>query len=299
MELKQKLFIDNEKCIKCGICASVCPAKIFDKNEYGVAINKIRERYCMNCGDCASVCPMGTVKNNDVQIFYDNKPFLETSQIIDFLKRRRSIRSYKDEALSDNEKRILAEVACLSPRGGHTKAIRNTEFIIVESKESLIQLIEYTYKYLEKFYTKLASFWMKIPKAFNSTLSDSIDNTCERIGHILAAKSESINMVTYDAPSLILLHSEKGNPISKENLTIMEYQIMLGAETLNLGTCFLGWVSFALQSFQVKKSKELKEIYTKLGIPENREILSAFSIGKKKAEYRNVKVRDKMEFTTV
>lgn len=300
MNFEQKLFIDANKCTNCGVCTSVCPAKIFAKSENGVFINKCREKFCMNCGDCISVCPTGAAKNTDVLTeSLNNKPCIEPSQLEYFLKKRRSIRSYKDEVLSENEKQYLSQVACLSPRGGHTQLIRNTEVVIIENKELLGHLLEYTYWYLESLNKKFSSLWIKIPKAFSPSLRDNINSTCNKIEQILAAKSENINMLTYDAPSLILLHSEKGNPISRENLTIMEYQIMLGAEALDLGTCFLGWISMALKGFQVKNSKELKALFFKLGIPENREILSAFSIGKKNAKYRNVKVRNEMKFKTV
>ena len=90
---------------------------------------------------------------------------------------------------------------------------------------------------------------------------------------------DNINMLTYDAPNLVILHNEKSSPISKDNLIIMEYQLMLGAEALNLGTCFLGWVSFAMQSFRAKKSYKLKEIYKTLKIPSDRQISGVFSIG--------------------
>ncbi len=301
MNYEQKLFIDANKCTNCGVCTSVCPTKIFVKSENGVVINKRREKYCINCGDCISVCPTGAAKNTDVltEPLNNDKPCIEPSQLVDFLKKRRTIRSYKDEVLSENEKQYLSQIACLSPRGGHTQLIRNTEVVIIENKELLGHLLEYTYWYIELLHKKLSSLWIKIPKAINPSLRDSINSTCNLIEKILAAKSENINMLTYNAPNLVLLHSEKGSPVSRENLTIMEYQLMLGAEALDLGTCFLGWISMALKGFQVKKSKELKAIFIKLGIPENREVLSAFSIGKKNAKYRNVKVRIEKEFKII
>lgn len=299
MESKQKLFIDNDKCLRCGVCASVCPARIFEKNEKGMVINKFREKYCITCGDCVSVCPKSAVKNTDVltESINDIMPFIVPSQLVDFFKKRRSIRSYKDQVLSEYEKQFLTQIACLSPRGGHTHSIRNTEFVIVENKELLAQIVKYTYNYLYLLNKKLSSFWIKIPMAFNASFRNSINNTCRMIEQTLAAKAENIDMLTYGAPSLILLHSEKGSPVSRENLTIMEYQMMIGAETLDLGTCFLGWVSFALQSFQVKMTSELKAIYSKLGITKNREVLSAFAIGKKRGKYYNVKARSSMNYT--
>jgi len=113
----------------------------------------------------------------------------------------------------------------------------------------------------------------------------------------LEAHEDNINILTYNTPNLIVLHAEEDNPVAQENLTVMEYQLMLGAEGLNLGTCFLGWVSFALQSFKLNRTDKLKEIYETLEIPNNRKIFSVFSIGRKKANYRKLKSRKNIDIT--
>lgn len=140
---------------------------------------------------------------------------------------------------------------------------------------------------------------MQIPKAFNVNFRDSINGTIERIDLILKAKEANLNMLTYDSPNIILLHCEKNSPISRENLTVMEYQLMLCAEALGLGTCFLGWLSFALQSYRIKKSHKLESIYKSLNIPHGREIVGVFSIGKKIPGYKKLKSRDNVGVTTI
>ncbi len=49
------LEFDQDKCCGCGICAIVCPHRVFQSKEEGVKINN-RDR-CMECGACAQNCP--------------------------------------------------------------------------------------------------------------------------------------------------------------------------------------------------------------------------------------------------
>ncbi len=51
--------VDVDKCIGCGACAAVCPArliKIEDKDQTTRHITRLLER-CVFCGRCADVCP--------------------------------------------------------------------------------------------------------------------------------------------------------------------------------------------------------------------------------------------------
>lgn len=301
MSVNDKLFIDHNQCINCGLCVITCPAQIFVMCNNNVNINKQNESFCINCGDCVSACPREAIKNTDVftENLHEAYINLKPEQLLNFFRVRRTVRSYKKNALSTDEKEYLAQIASVVPRGGHTPSVRDTGIVIVENMELVEKITEYTYEYLYELKKKLSSIWISIPKRFNQTFRASINSTIERIDLVLKAKEQKVNMITYNSPTLILLHSEKNSPISQENLTIMEYQLMLGAETLNLGTCFLGWVSFAMQSFRIRKSNNLKKIYEMLKIPADREIYSVFSIGQKNTKYRKLKSRKNISLLTI
>ena len=58
---KKGYFIENENCIKCGICVRACPsdAIIWDDKKNFPEINR---KECLVCGKCEEVCPKDTIK---------------------------------------------------------------------------------------------------------------------------------------------------------------------------------------------------------------------------------------------
>ena len=67
MSLKEKqntkianAVINEDVCIKCGICAMECPRKIIEKEDGKFPI--VRFDGCIGCGKCATVCPVKAIK---------------------------------------------------------------------------------------------------------------------------------------------------------------------------------------------------------------------------------------------
>lgn len=53
------LRVNEEKCIRCGMCLEVCPHSVLSLNGGKV---KIKDRdACMECGACAQNCPTGAI----------------------------------------------------------------------------------------------------------------------------------------------------------------------------------------------------------------------------------------------
>ena len=52
-------MIDENKCIKCGICAKECPVKAIDKEP--MAYPLVRFDQCIGCGKCGNMCPVKAI----------------------------------------------------------------------------------------------------------------------------------------------------------------------------------------------------------------------------------------------
>lgn len=53
------LCLTDEKCVGCGICAQVCPHRVFRVSDKKAQI-KEKDR-CMECGACAKNCPVNAI----------------------------------------------------------------------------------------------------------------------------------------------------------------------------------------------------------------------------------------------
>ncbi len=58
--LDQPIHRDEEECVECGACISVCPMNVysFDEN-WSLCVD---EKKCIQCGMCIKMCPHGALK---------------------------------------------------------------------------------------------------------------------------------------------------------------------------------------------------------------------------------------------
>ena len=61
-----KAQIDNEKCVKCGACRSICPHNAIDENLI------VKKERCIGCSQCVSVC-----KQNAIEMYSQVKDYAE------------------------------------------------------------------------------------------------------------------------------------------------------------------------------------------------------------------------------
>ena len=50
-------FVDQNKCVGCGVCWTVCPFQAIEQNDKGLAV--VNEALCKGCGNCATSCRSG------------------------------------------------------------------------------------------------------------------------------------------------------------------------------------------------------------------------------------------------
>ena len=94
-----KLIVDEQKCIRCGICQSVCPTQAIHVDKHSFSFNP---PFCIACGHCVAVCPHAALDNDacPAESMLPCRPVLDEETAEYFLRSRRSIRCFKNTKIA-------------------------------------------------------------------------------------------------------------------------------------------------------------------------------------------------------
>jgi nitroreductase len=98
---------------------------------------------------------------------------------------------------------------------------------------------------------------------------------------VLEAHDVGRDDLFYDAPGVVVSHAPReGTSCPMEDATLAAFHMMLMAESLGLGTCFIG-------NFYelMKEDPEAREL---LGVPAGNDILMCFTFGYPAVSYRRL-----------
>ncbi|HEY5955573.1 MAG TPA: ferredoxin family protein [Polyangiaceae bacterium] len=76
-----QISIERSGCRSCSLCHDVCPTKVFDLDNQGVAV-AARQADCVGCTSCESACPSRCLEVSDVQ---RQRPFYRIEQNVAFV----------------------------------------------------------------------------------------------------------------------------------------------------------------------------------------------------------------------
>jgi nitroreductase/NAD-dependent dihydropyrimidine dehydrogenase PreA subunit len=276
-EGKTMISIDLEKCTECLACYDVCPDYVIaheDKSGHRGPIIKHPEQ-CCHCGHCVSACSAQAINHEKIPL-----ETLEELQEIDLssntikalLFSRRSIRKYKEEPVPDDLVKQLLESASHAGSGGN---IQSEGFIILKNKAILRQLELLVINILWHAGLKFAhgdGLIMKIlTKKFGPDLAEQYKSYHAIIKH-RKANHEIEGMIFRNAPMVIIAHGLKANNLAQINCSIAMRNIEILAPTLDLGTCWGGF----LISAAGKKSKRINQL---LDLDKSRRVYGALMVG--------------------
>jgi len=133
----------------------------------------------------------------------------EIMELMDIIKKRRSIRAYKPQPLSKDIINSILEAAKYAPTA---RNLQELEYKVITNR-NLIQQI-----------------------------SDRITNVVKK--EFPAFKLRDRPSLFYDAPLLIIITGPKENTWIHSDAALAVQNIMLYATSINLGTCFIGFARF-------------------------------------------------------
>ena len=261
MELKLK--IDEELCTACKLCMKVCIRDNIVVEDFAVEVGN----NCFECGHCMAVCKAKAItlksfegKEERIIDYNPRENILEYDDLLEFLKRRRSIRWFTKKKIDQKTFDKLFEGAYYSPSAQNAQDV---EFVVLDEK--LDEFMELVYDIIK---VKKDEFFRI--REFGDYLKDN--------------STKEFHPLLWEGKQLILTFSS-----DKTSAVIANTRIELLAYSLGLG----GFYSlFILKADELNHDK-LMEFFP--DIDENKHMYSAFVIGYPKVRFRRTIPHDDIE----
>lgn len=174
---------------------------------------------------------------------------------IETILNRRSVRVYSDEQIKQEDLDLILKAGYFAPSGCN---MQPWHFTVIQNKELM-------------------------KKISDESKKEFLDNENETFRKM--ARNENYH-IFYNAPSVIVVSGEKTSPSAIMDCSAAAQNMLLAAQTLNIGTCWIGLVTFL---FRNKPEESIKM----LGLPEGYEPYFAITLGYKK--YDNAKAPARRE----
>ncbi len=295
LERKINIQIDSKLCNGCGLCVNVCPLETIS------IINKIAQTTgdeSLTCGHCIAICPADAISLKDSEFetidfktfTYENRWVkhgeFEISELLRLMLSRRSCRNFKDANVDKKILEDLIKIGTTAPSGSNCQ---DWTFTIIPTKKD----VEILGEKIGKFFIKLnklseniilrkgmALFGKKKLEFYYENYYESVKETIELY------ENEGIEKLFHGASAVIMVGGLKSSSCPSEDALLATQNILLGAHSIGLGTCLIGFAVNAIAN-DSKLKKDLE-------IHKNETIYSVIALGYPNEKFKKLTVRKKI-----
>ena len=275
-----KIHINTELCTKCGTCVLICPETVFVQKKKELFPELSHDELCFSCGHCVAICPVGAISHTDFSegkiTPVDKKKTPSAEQVVELLRKRRSIRAFKDKPV---KKELIEQIIDGANRAPSGHNVQSTEFAVVQDKDVLKKIVELTSTYLAKTAKQLRnpiirSLLLMVAKHEIKSALHSLGDFDKIVDEVQQEK----DTILFHAPVLLVFHAAKSAIFSEFNAHLALYNASLVCHGLGLGSFVAGYVIAAC-----KRDTSISEL---LSIPDNHQIYGALAVGYPKFTYK-------------
>jgi ferredoxin len=278
MSIPVTISVHPERCKRDGLCAKVCPARIFrHQSKERPTVERAEE--CVLCGQCLAVCPSGAIVHSRLlqegQREIGDAPRVGADVMGGFLRTRRSVRVYRDQLVPRELLADVADAAGFAPTGAFGGAGWVRTVTVVTGKESMQAVREATVGYMRKLERVLSGLMVGLVSRFSEEARAG-RATLPDLRMRLAEWDAGRDAVTYDAQAALFVSAAYDTATPHEDCDGALMNMMLAAHAHGLGTCWNGWLGNAATSAHVSGPRALGAL---LGLPANHRVCEAMTVG--------------------
>ena len=287
-----RTVVDPERCIGCGLCVRVCPSRTLRMVE-GKA--RVVGKASIQCGHCQAVCPVGavTVASLDPRS-YEFSSFQTQGEWSGFgnddpaalarlMASRRSCRNFTQEPVSRALLEDVVKFGITAPSG--TNSQRWT-FTLLPHRAAVEGHAEAIAGYFATLNKQACSRWLRLVLRLvgKPELEEYYQSYYPAVALALKEWQERrIDRLFHGAPAAILVGSAPGASCPAEDALLATQNMLLGAHTLGLGTCLIGYAVAAMHRDT--------SIQRALGVPDQERIHAVIALGWPDERYKTVALR--------
>lgn len=254
------ITVDKEMCRRDGICMAACPTGCIKADDEGYPI-PANEAACIGCGHCVAICPHGALENSRVPMADFTPPARERADlpaVAGLMKFRRSVRTFKDQAVPRETLAELLDIARFAPTAVNTQQI---SYIVTLDPDKTRGLVDGVAEWMRAniserpYFTRFVEEW---------------DRGQDRI--------------LRGAPHVVVALGDANNDWGLTDAAIALSYLELAAAAQGLGVCWAGLLQRALANNP--------ELAASIGVPAGKSICGALMLGVPKYKYSLVPPRN-------
>ena len=263
--------INRERCTRCGLCVDVCPANVINMGNEGP---ESTGQSCIVCGHCVAVCPQGALDNIKAplanQLLLGKTPVIDADTAARFLRARRSIRCYTQDAVPREKILKILDVARLAPTGGNSQGVA---YHVVDDAETLRNITAATVDWMEE-QVKKGSPW--------SQYFAGVINKYRKTGQDIILRGAPCMVVAITAKNFL--------PRGRDNTHFSLAYAELYAPAIKLGTCWAGF-------FEACAADGYQPLLNLLNLPAEMAVTGGLMVGYPKYTYKRLVDRNPLQVT--
>jgi nitroreductase/NAD-dependent dihydropyrimidine dehydrogenase PreA subunit len=285
---KQKISIDIGKCSGCGLCARVCPHRLF-RVDAGEAF--VISGDCMGCDQCRAVCPSGAIDTDGLITNLGFQNISETLEsimpgkydcdaLVQLMRSRRSCRNYTDRSVPLDVLEDLVKIGTTAPSGTNSQS---WNFVILPERKDVEVLGNLTADFYRQLNCQAKNPVYRFFARFvaGDALSKYYRNYYDSVREALREwDEEHKDRLFHGASAAILITGKKTASCPAEDALLASQNILLAAHALGLGSCLIGFVVEAM-----RRSLSTRKL---MAIPADEEIYSVIGLGYPAIQYPRV-----------
>lgn len=265
--------VNQEKCIHCGLCATVCPLGVIAMDAQGP---QAAEELCIACGHCVAVCPREAIDHvktplaNQIPL---ERPVLDAGTANHFLRSRRSIRDYQQKPVPREKILQLLDIARFAPTAGNSQGVA---YHIVDDPITLRNITAACIAWVEE----------QIETAVPGT-----PHLAEMVIVVDNYRKTGRSAVLWNAPCLIVAVTDQSFlAVGRDNSHFSLSYAELYAPSIGLGTCWAGVI-------EACGSSGYQPLLQLLNLPENMCVTGTLMVGYPQYTHKRLVDRNPLQVT--